>query len=630
VNSAPTQELESLKQSINSSDIAELKVALARIGMEVNSRLQSGAASSAEYMTSVIRTLKRLTDLSHPELRINCLIDASHFFYLIGQTFNAIEPAADAVDLASRTNNKPLLRKAYTFLGMMYTDSGNISRAIECYDKALDLLRSVRDSEGECAVWVNLGATLFYAAQYRDAIACHEHVIHLVGASPALRKYRAPAFANIALCCLHLEDFSRGLKAAEICVSESGEPHSASELVSRVLRENYYTRLLLEVNSVEKAGERCAFARKYASQSKSARADIAASIAEGLYEVHAGRVDVGISRLTSTLERARLLRSMLRDTLAALVKAYEIIGQPQRALIYLREMMEALRQTQQENALKHVSLHLQELGHELRVEAPITTRLQRQEAALQGKVAEQELFKSRIEMLERLAVTAELRDDSTGEHSYRVGKLAALLAQEFGCDDDTCFMIELAARLHDIGKIGVPDAILLKPDKLNDAERAIMRTHTLVGAELLSKSNIPHMQMAEEIARHHHEWWDGSGYPGNLSGTAIPLAARITALADVFDALTHVRPYKVAWPLDAALDEIARLKGRQFEPQLTDLFIVLIGRLRQDYIDINTYLGEAAHSSPFLQARSRIWNALHRSHDSQGGDGIDGRLDLQR
>jgi putative two-component system response regulator len=622
-----TQDLEALTQSTFDADSTELKLSLARIGMEVNSRLQTASASSAEYMTSVIRALKKLGSTSHAELRINCLIDVSHFFYLIGQPFNAIEPAGDAVDLATKAQIKPLLRKAYTFLGMMFTDTGNISRAIECYDQALELAQDLRDSEGECGVWINLGATLFYAAQYREAIACHEHVIHMAGADPSVKKFRAPAFANIALCCLHLEDFTRGLKAAEICVSESGEPHTAAELVSRVLRENYYIRLLLEVNSVEKAGERCEFIRKYAARSKSARADIAASIAEGLYEVHAGRVDVGISRLTATLERARLLRSMLRDTLAALVKAYDLIGQPQRALIYLREMMEALRQTQQENALKHVSLHLDELGQELRVEAPISTRLQRQEAALQGKVAEQELFKSRIEMLERLAVTAELRDDSTGEHSYRVGKLAALLAQEFGCDEDTCFMIELAARLHDIGKIGVPDAILLKPDRLNEAERQIMRTHTTVGAELLSKSNIAHMQMAEEIARHHHEWWDGSGYPSNLSGTAIPLAARITALADVFDALTHVRPYKVAWPIDAALDEIARLKGRQFEPQLTDLFIVLIGRLRNDFIDINSYLGQAAHGSPFLQARSRIWNALHKSHD--GGD-HDGRLDLQR
>jgi putative two-component system response regulator len=328
-----------------------------------------------------------------------------------------------------------------------------------------------------------------------------------------------------------------------------------------------------------------------------------------------------------TLEKARLMRSMLREVLAALVKAYEIIGQPERALVYLREMMEALRQTQQANALKHVALHLEQLGQDLEGEPQVTTRLQRQEAALKGKIAQQELFKSQIEMLERLAVTAELRDDSTGEHSYRVGKLAALLAQEFGCDEDTCFMVELAARLHDIGKIGVPDAILLKPDKLNDAERQIMRTHTTVGAELLSKSNIPHMQMAEEIARHHHEWWDGSGYPGNVSGSAIPLAARITALADVFDALTHERPYKKAWPIDAALDEIARLKGRQFDPQLNDLFIVLIGRLRHDYIDIDSFLGQAAHGSPFLQARTRIWNVLHKSHDSGERDG---RLDLQR
>jgi putative two-component system response regulator len=604
-----------------------LKPLLSKLALEVNAVLQSGAPSGIEFVKSAGDFLARLPGTEHPELRINCLIDAAHFYYVIGQTFNAIEPASRAVKIASDTQHKPLLRKALTVLGVMYADSGNISKAVECYAQALDLAHELREPFGECSVWNNLGVALMYAAQYRDALACFEHVIHLSGSNSTLAWFRESAFSNIALCCLHLEDFSRGLKAAETCVREAKEPHSASELVSSVLRENYYTRLLLEVNSVEKAGERCSLARRYAAKSQSARADIAAAIAEGLYEVQAGRVDVGVSRLTSTLERARILRSMLRDTLAALVKAHEIIGQPEKALIYLREMMEALRQTQQENALKHVKLHLEVIGDPLSSEAQAPTLWKRQEAALQGKVAEQELFRSRIEMLERLAVTAELRDDSTGEHSYRVGKLSALLAQEFGCDEDTCYMIELAARLHDIGKIGVPDAILLKPDKLNEAERQIMRTHTTVGAELLSKSNIPHMQMAEEIARYHHEWWNGDGYPGNLSGTAIPLAARITALADVFDALTHQRPYKVAWPIDAALDEISRLKGRQFEPQLTDLFIVLIGRLRRDYIDIDSYLGQAAHSSPFLQARSRIWNALHRTHD---GGGTEGRLDLQR
>lgn len=604
-----------------------LKVALSKLALEVNSAFQSASPSGVTFMTSAATAVSALKGREHADLRINCLLDAANFFYVIGQPFNAIEPAAKAVQLATDSHNKPLLRKALSILGVMYADTGVTSKAIECYAQALDIAQALRDTPGECSVWNNLGIALIYSAQYRDALSCLEHVIHLSGSNPALSRHRESALGNTALCCLHLEDFSRGLKASETAVKEAKEPHSANELVSTVLRENNYIRLLLEVNSVDKAGERCAIARRYAARSKSARADIAASIAEGLYEVQAGRVDVGISRLTATLERARLLRSMLRDALAALVKAHEIIGQPEKALTYLREMMESLRQTQQENALKHVQLHLENLDDPVVGESPYSTRLKRQEAALQGKIAQEELFRSRIEMLERLAVTAELRDDSTGEHSYRVGKLAALLAHEFGCDEGTCYMIELAARLHDIGKIGVPDAILLKPDKLNEAERQIMRTHTTVGAELLSKSNIPHMQMAEEIARYHHEWWNGDGYPGNLSGTAIPLAARITALADVFDALTHQRPYKVAWPIDAALDEISRLKGRQFEPQLTDLFIVLIGRLRRDYIDIDSYLGQAAHSSPFLQARSRIWNALHRTHD---GGGHEGRLDLQR
>jgi putative two-component system response regulator len=627
VDSEALNELAVLSEATGSVPDPKMRVALSRLAMEVNSRLQAGLASSAEYMGTVVKTLKRLKSPANAELRINCLLDATHYFYVIGQSFSAIEPASEAVVLASRTNHKALLRKGLTVLGIVYADTGNISRAVECYAQALDLVSELQDREAECVVWINLGVALLYAAQYRDAIGCFDHVIELATQTPSLAHFSAPAFSNIALCCLHLEDFARGLRAAETSVRDNAEPHSATELVARVLRENYYTRLLLEVNSVEKAGERCEIARRYATKSKSARAEIAAAIAEGLYEVQAGRVDVGISRLTATLEKARLLRSMLRDTLAALVKAYEIIGQPQRALVYLREMMEALRQTQQENALRHVKLHLEQLGQDVADDGAISKKLQRHEEALQGKVAEQELFRSRIEMLERLAVTAELRDDSTGEHSYRVGKLAALLAQEFGCDDDTCYMIELAARLHDIGKIGVPDAILLKPERLNEAEQQIMRTHTTVGAELLSKSNIPHMQMAEEIARHHHEWWDGSGYPGNVSGSAIPLAARITSLADVFDALTHKRPYKVAWPLQAALDEIARLKARQFDPQLTDHFIVLVTRLKHDHADLDSFLGQAAHASPFLQARSRIWNALHKVGDSSGSGS---RLDLQR
>lgn len=615
--------------SRDTHDTALSRKSLELLSTEIQERLRSGESISPEECKSVIDTLSALSTPGSTDLTISCLIDLAHLLYMKGTPFLAIEPATKAIALAVDPSHYPLKRKALTALGIMYADTGNISQAIECYSLALEIVQAQQDKGGECVVWLNTGVALFYAAQYRDSIDCFNRVLEVAESSSNLSAWRLSALSNIALASLHLEDFAKGLRAAETALREWPEPRNAKEYLSRVLLENNYARLLLEVNNVDKAIERCALARKFALASHSARAEIAAAIAEGLCEVHAGKGDVGISRLTSTLEKARVLRPMLRDTLAALVKSFEFLGQPQRALVYLREMMEVSRQLQQDNALRHLKLHLERLGVGFGGLPNPTISLERREAALRGLVAEQELFRSRIEMLERLAVTAELRDDSTGEHSYRVGKLASLLALEYGCDDGTAFMIELAARLHDIGKIGVPDAVLLKPDKLNEAEKLVMRSHTTVGAELLSKSNIPQMQMAEEIARYHHEWWDGTGYPGNLSGSSIPLAARITALADVFDALTHRRPYKDAWPIEKAISEIEALRGKQFDPELSNYFLALIEKLRSDHSDLDAYLGQAALQSPFLQARSKIWDTLNKSKDPDE-TGADSRLDLQR
>lgn len=627
MSSLASNHLRDLVAAGRSPDDQEVSDSLESVAAEIKGRLQSASPTSAEFFSSVGESLIKLSGTANYRVRIDCLLEVARYFYVLGRPFDGLQPATFALKLSTEVTEKSLMRKAATFLGAMYADTGNVSGAIECYSKALELLEELKDPVAECPVWINAGVALMYAAQYEEAIACYEHAIEIADRSEDLAAFRPSAFANIALCCLHLEDYSRGLKAAEVSIRESAEPRTAGEMLNRVIRESNYCRLLLEVNSVSKAVERCEIAKHYAGLSRSARAEILSSTIEGLCEVHSGKVDVGISRLTAALERARIYRPALRETLTALVKSFETIGQPDRALIYLREMIEVNRQAQQANSLQHQKLHLDRLGHEVRDLDPSSLHLKRREAALQGKIAERELFLARIEMLERLAVTAELRDDSTGEHSYRVGKLAALLAHEFGCDDDTCFMIEMAARLHDVGKIGVPDAILLKPDKLNSAEQEVMRSHSTVGAELLSRSNIPHMQMAEEIARHHHEWWDGTGYPAKLSGTAIPLAARITALADVFDALTHKRPYKPAWTTDEALSEILRLKGRQFDAELCDHFLVLVARLRREQVNLDAFLGEAARKSPFLQARARIWQVLDKGKDDTSSGS---RLDLQR
>ena len=229
---------------------------------------------------------------------------------------------------------------------------------------------------------------------------------------------------------------------------------------------------------------------------------------------------------------------------------------------------------------------------------------------LRIQLGERELMRNRILLLEQQSVAAELHDDTTGEHCYRVGRLASILGKEIGLEDDVCFLIDLAARLHDIGKLVVPDAILLKPGKLTPGEREIMETHTTAGAEILAKSNVPQMHIAEEIARHHHERWDGTGYPMKLGGSAIPIAARVSALADVFDALTHKRPYKEAWKVSDALAEIRSLKSRQFDPELTDIFLDLVPRLQREHGDLDEFLAVEAKNSPFIKARKQIAEAL--------------------
>lgn len=178
-----------------------------------------------------------------------------------------------------------------------------------------------------------------------------------------------------------------------------------------------------------------------------------------------------------------------------------------------------------------------------------------------------------IEMLKCLAMAAEYRDDETGQHTHRVGTLAAMVAQAIGLSLEEIELVAAAAPLHDIGKIGIPDRILLKPGRLTVEEFAQMKLHTVIGGQILGRSQFPVMQLARQIALSHHERWDGTGYPQGLAGESIPLAARITAIADVFDALTHGRPYKEAWPVEEAMEAIKKESARHFDPELASIFL---------------------------------------------------------
>jgi PAS domain S-box-containing protein len=202
---------------------------------------------------------------------------------------------------------------------------------------------------------------------------------------------------------------------------------------------------------------------------------------------------------------------------------------------------------------------------------------------LEGEVYErtQELDAARVETLERLALASEYRDDDTYEHTKRVGQTAAQIACQLGLDPDEVRILREAAPLHDLGKLGISDTILLKPGPLSGVEYEIVQTHAELGAKLLINSSSPVLVMAEAIARSHHERWDGTGYPGGLTGEDIPLAARIVAVADVFDAMTSDRPYRCALPVGEALAEIEHGAGSQFDPVVVEAFLALAPSARE-------------------------------------------------
>jgi response regulator RpfG family c-di-GMP phosphodiesterase len=185
-----------------------------------------------------------------------------------------------------------------------------------------------------------------------------------------------------------------------------------------------------------------------------------------------------------------------------------------------------------------------------------------------------------LEIAERLIYAAGFRDEETGAHIRRIGFYSGVMARAIGWGPLDVDDIQIAAPMHDIGKIGIPDSILKKPGRLDDGEFSIMKNHTTIGREMLNDSTVPMLKIAAEIAGGHHEYWDGSGYPEGLSGEEIPIAARIVSIVDVYDALVHSRVYKSAFQEHVALDMMRELVGIQFDPDLYEVFENNIDEMR--------------------------------------------------
>ena len=540
------------------------------------------------------------------------------FLWHYGDSREAIAFARHAIELANAARRPFDLRRFHTTLGALLADLGDRCEALQSYLQALTLAQELDDITGECISWNNISALFVDSGLFGEAISCAYECLRIVESRALLdQELIRSAHNNIVLAKFRLGDTSGALAWARRLRRESPEPRSAQEATSRIIREEHLILALLATGNAREAKERVEYLKRLVSQFPAPRQRLIAAVVEGLCEVTTGDPRHGIAMLEDAVTTSLLRHPrVFPDALWALAQAYEATGECELALESMHNLRGHLEAIHLDTSIANLAMLKGRLDNNPFGIRPNRAELDRAEAELRIKVLQRELDRSRQEMLERMAVAADIREDISGEHGYRVGRLSALLAAEIGWMPDACSAIENSARLHDIGKFGIPEKILFSDSKLQKAERDFVASHTIVGAEILSKSEIPQIRIAEEIARCHHEWWDGSGYPRGLKGLAIPKGARIVALADVFDAMTHGRPYAKAIPIGAALDEIASLRGRQFDPELTDHFLALVRRLAADHDDLDAYLGKAARNSPFLKARARIKEMLAQGRDS--------------
>ena len=241
------------------------------------------------------------------------------------------------------------------------------------------------------------------------------------------------------------------------------------------------------------------------------------------------------------------------------------------------------------NALRRRRLEMENRLHRENLEDVVRTRTMALQQALEWlEKSEKELRLSREETIQRLAIAAEYRDSATAQHIHRMSHYCELLARRYGLSAERCDLIRTASPMHDIGKIGTPDQVLLKPGKFTQDEFNVIAQHAEIGYRILAGSDAEILNVAATIALTHHERWDGSGYPRKLKGEAIPIEGRIAAIADAFDALTTARVYKPAFDFEHAVDLMSKHRGEHFDPELLDVFLSSLNeikRIHEEYAD---------------------------------------------
>ena len=466
-------------------------------------------------------------------------------------------------------------------------------------------------------VLTNLGLTQFCGARYGIAYECFEQALEALPAhAPDLS--HAVALTNQGQLLLRIKEIQRALEAAQAARSFLTNLQSVEQAVTAVHVELLLAQLRVAIGDIRQAREHARFARELAQNAAEEGRRIA-RLASLLVDAHdIATSDEAINALFAEVRRNKSRFALYRISLDVAVTALQAKGRPEEALQFLREAAQldmALHVGVTSYALPiDVSRARWELDDLAVARAKEHRSTLLAQAAHLGAAADE-----RIEHLVGLAIRAELREEDTfsnGEHVYRVARLSELLALEADCSAEEIANARLVGLLHDVGKVFAPDQLLLKREALTEGEKALLRKHSEDGAGLIENLKNNALLAVADAVRRSHERWDGGGYPAGMQGETIPIAARIVAICDSFDAMTHWRPFRSPRSFASALSEIEAGSGSRYDPRLSRLFVTLLRRLQRETDDLDRYLAEGAENSPVVQEQRRLAKLLRPQRET--------------
>jgi putative two-component system response regulator len=561
----PTERLRGLEQRVAQLGRVELRERIADV---------VGSLAETERSPQVARTVEAALSLCRA-------------LYQHARSAEALTLARAALDLSKRVDDPTLTRRAATACGVLSADTVDLVAAIEYHVLALRVALAANDRVEASRAWNCIGLAIGISGHYELAGRCYRRCLELVADEPGPVHSRYAAYTNLSITLHRIGSPHEGLPFALKALAEETDAFREQDLSAALLLRRNLVTLYIACGQVADAEPHVAECAALAARIRNPRAQIAMATTRATYELAVGQTDVALTRLEQALARAREGPAALRDTLTSVIRAEEAAGNVERALLRLNELSEHIYRFAIESAREHVEL--------ASLPSATGTRAEREQMQARARLAAKTpppAVPDTWPALDRLAVSAVLRMDPTGWHGKRVGALVKALAIASGLDPLQALEMGLAAELHDIGMMSVPEGVLRKRGALNDAERAIMRRHIDAGGEILRDDRHPRVFLAREIARYHHARWDGEGYPEAVAGKRIPVPARICAVADAYDAMVCGLGARGARPMDEALGELRAQAGRQFDPELVECFDNLIRTETEELgMDVATHSG---------------------------------------